>query len=76
MPDFPLTDSSRVDLEMVQGIWSTAAVEVDGSPLAPWLFESARLVITGDRFILRPSNRECDSLCLLFEANQNRRLCL
>ena len=46
-------DASRVDLEMVQGIWRTVAVEVDGSPVAPWLFESATLVITGDRFILR-----------------------
>ncbi len=50
----PVTDAaSRADLEALQGIWRTVAVEVDGSPVASWLFENAKLVITGDRFALR-----------------------
>ena len=54
MSEPPVTDEAcRGDLEELQGIWRTIAVEVDGSPVASWLFENARLVITGDRFTLR-----------------------
>ena len=45
--------ASRGDMEKLQGIWRTVAVEVDGSPVASWLFENARLVIADDRFTLR-----------------------
>jgi uncharacterized protein (TIGR03067 family) len=54
MSEPPVTDAaSRGDLVKLQGIWRTVAVEVDGSPVASWLFDNARLVITGDRFTLR-----------------------
>jgi len=54
MSEPPVTDeTSREDLDKLQGIWRTVAVEVDGSPVASWLFENAKLVITGDRFTLR-----------------------
>ena len=46
-------DASKTELEKLQGIWKTVAVEVDGSPLASPLFEHARLVIAGNRFTLR-----------------------
>jgi uncharacterized protein (TIGR03067 family) len=50
----PMTvEGSRAELEKLQGIWRTVAVEVDGSSVASWLFENARLVIAGDRFTFR-----------------------
>jgi uncharacterized protein (TIGR03067 family) len=45
--------ASRGELEKLQGVWRTVAVEVDGSPIASCLFEDARLIISGDRFTLR-----------------------
>jgi uncharacterized protein (TIGR03067 family) len=46
-------EASQGELEKLQGVWRTIAVEVDGSPVASWLFDNARLVIAGDRFTLR-----------------------
>ena len=43
----------RDDIQYLQGIWRTVAVEVDGSPVASSMFENARLVIAGDSFTLR-----------------------
>ena len=43
----------RGDLAKLQGIWRTVSVEVDGDPVAAWLFQDARLVIAGDHFALR-----------------------
>lgn len=46
-------EAGRRELNDLQGVWRTVAVEVDGSPVASWLYENARLVIAGDRFALR-----------------------
>ena len=46
-------EASRADLQKLQGEWRTTSVEVDGTPVASWLFENARLIITADRFVLR-----------------------
>jgi len=54
MSEFQVADKSRgEELEKLQGIWRTVSVEVDGSVVASWLFENARLVIDGDRFTFR-----------------------
>ena len=45
-------DVGREDLEKLQGIWRTVAVEVDGTSIPSWQFENSTLVIVGDRFIL------------------------
>ena len=54
MPESHLPDeTSQGDLTKFQGIWRTVSVEVEGSPVASWLFQDARLLIAGDHFTLR-----------------------
>jgi len=54
MSEPPVTDeTSRGELEKLQGTWRTVAVEVDSLPVSSWLYENATLVIAGDRFTLR-----------------------
>jgi uncharacterized protein (TIGR03067 family) len=48
-----INEASRKDNEHLQGVWRTVSVEVDGSPVAHHHFETATLVIAGDRFTLR-----------------------
>lgn len=54
MPDSLVTAKEGLgDLTKLQGMWRTVAVETDGSPVACWLFQDARLEIAGDHFTLR-----------------------
>ena len=46
-------EASRKEIEILQGVWKTVSVEVNGSPIAHHHFENATLVITGDQFTLR-----------------------
>src|SRR5689334_4466068 len=43
---------SEAELARLAGTWKAVAVEVDGSPVPQHLYQDARLVLTGDRFIL------------------------
>ena len=62
MSKFQLTDeASQIDHEQFQGTWITAAVEVEGVPIDSWLFEDARLSISGDRFSLRNPLPDADT---------------
>ena len=47
-----IDETSQKDLTSLQGIWRTVAVETDGTSVASWLFQDARLEIAGDHFAL------------------------
>ncbi len=40
------------ELARLQGAWQTVSVEVDGAPVPAYQYRDARLVVTGDRFVL------------------------